>query len=86
MFGLNIKFRVVVQHTYVAALNIATILQSLGVAITELREADIVADADGSKHGSTYVICCEGSRYAYHKLMKKYSMDEIMYEGVKTLI
>jgi phosphopantetheine adenylyltransferase len=86
MFSFNIEFRVVVQHTYVAALNVATALQSLGVAITELREADIVADADGSKHGSTYIVCCEGSRYAYHKFMKEYSMDEIMYEGVKTLI
>lgn len=86
MFGFNTKFRVVVQHTYITALNIATILQSFGVAITELREADIVADADGSKQGSAYVICCEGSRYAYLKFMKKYSMDEIMYEGVKTLI
>ena len=86
MFGFNIEFRVVVRHTYIAALKAATILQSFGVMITELREADIVVDADDSKHGSMYVICCEGPRYAYHKFMKKHSMDEIMYEGVKTLI
>ena len=86
MFGFNMNFRVVVQHTYVTALNIATILQSFGVVITELRDADIVADADGSKQGSTYIVCCEGSKSAYRKLMKKYSLDEIMYEGVKTLI
>lgn len=86
MFGFNMNFRVVVQHTYITALNIARILQSFGVAITELREADIVADSDGSKQDSAYIICCEGSKYAYHKFMKRYSMDEIMYEGVKTLI
>lgn len=86
MFGFNTEFRVVTQHTDDAMWNIANILGTLGIKITNLREADIVADADGSKQGSTYIVCCEGSKSAYRKLMKKYSLDEIMYEGVKTLI
>ena len=86
MFGRNMEFRVVVQHTDDAMWNIANILGSLGVKVTSLREADIVADADGSKHGSTYIVCCDGTERAYRKLMKKYSLDEIIYEGVKTLM
>ena len=86
MFGRNMEFRVVTQHTDNAARNIARLLGSFNIMITNLLEADIVADADGSKHGSTYILCCTGSKFAYRNFMKKYSYDEIMYEGFKTLI
>lgn len=86
MFGCNMDFRVVTQHTENAMWNIARILWSFGIKITNLREADIVADADGSKHGDVYILCCKGSKFAYQNLKKTYSYDEIAYEGVKTLI
>lgn len=86
MFGCNMDFRVVTRHNESAAWHIADILRSLGIKIMDLREADIVADADGSKRGSAYILCCKGSNFAYRRLMKVYSYDEILYEGVKTLI
>lgn len=86
MFGWNMEFRVVVNHIDAVARAIADLLRSFGIRVTNLREADIVADADGSIHGNVYILCCEGSRLAYRKFMKTYSFDEIMYEGVKTLM
>lgn len=86
MFGVNTEFRVVTQHTENALWNVARRLFSFRIKITSLREADIVKDSDGSNQGSVYILCCKGTRAAYRKLMKKYSYDEMMYEGVKTLI
>lgn len=86
MLGRNMEFRIVAQHTQHAVSNLFLVLQSLGITLTNLREADIVADADGSKHGDVYILCCEGTKRAYRKFMEEYSMTEIMYEGVKTLM
>lgn len=86
MFGCNMEFRVVTQHVDEMARNVAIVLQTLGAKITNLREADIVADADGSKHGEVYILCCKGPKAVYQKFMKEYSMTETMYEGVKTLM
>lgn len=86
MFGWNMEFRVVTRHVDALAKNVAMVLRSFGVEIMDMREADIVANADGSKHGDVYILCCKGPKVAYQKFMKEYSLTEIMYEGVKTLM
>jgi hypothetical protein len=84
MFKMN--FRVAIRHDELAANTLKTMATNHNIKITDLREADVIQKSDDKTMGNLYIVCCEGSIFSYSSFKKKYKFDEILYEGVKTLM
>jgi len=82
-----INFNVIVKHSSGALVYIGQILGQNHITTHDLRETDIVMDDDGSKVDEVYIICCKGSENDFERIKVRYfKNDEIMYEGLKSLI
>lgn len=81
-----IDFHVLSQHCNEALQNFPILLRKQGFKILDLREADLVSDADGSKVEEVYIWCCRGSAKDLLEFKKLGNYDEITYEGKNTLI
>lgn len=86
MFDKSLNFNLVSPHDIEKTKSNARLLKRYGFEVLYLREADIIQDCDNSIIGEVYVLCCRGSLSDYIKFKRKFDMEEILYEGDKTLI
>lgn len=85
MFG-KIEFRMLSQFNKEAATCVADVLRKEGFEIYDLRISSIVSDSDGSKVSEAYILCCKGKKRDYERFKHKHELDEIIHEGIKTLM
>lgn len=80
------KFNVATLHIDEALENFPETLRRHGFKIIDLREADIVNDYDNSKVTEIYVWQCVGTMRKYLKFKRYGKYEQIIYEGLPTLI
>lgn len=79
------NFQVIVpDNEKMVCFNIS-VLKKHKIKIEDLRQACIL-DKDGSSIRNVYVLVCKGTRKSYEKIKNLFCLDEITYEGLKTLI
>ena len=81
----KLRFRVLIQHSDEAAINVKSLLNKEGIKVYDLRETEILNDSDNSKVSDIYILCCFSSRRNYIRFKHKHQYEEEIYEGFKTL-
>ena len=79
-------FRVLTVYDVEKAKTVADTIRSYGVEIYDIRETSILNDSDDSEVVKVFILCCKGLWSSYMDIKKYERYDEIIYEGVKTLI
>ena len=80
------EFRVLIKHTNKAVAHMTAYFTMLGIDVHDLRESDVQHCETNEKMAEVYVLCCRGTINAYLMLKNMKNFNEMMYEGVKTLV
>ena len=79
-------FRVLIKHTNDAVMHMTAYFTMLGIVVYDLRESDIQQKETNEKIGDVYILCCRGTTNVYSMVKNIKNFNEMIYEGVKTLV
>jgi acetolactate synthase small subunit len=82
----SIRFNIVVRHTEEALYHISARAREFGAKVIDVRETDIIMEADGTKVSEVYILVCVAHRLVLETMKERMHFDEIEYEGRRTLI
>ena len=83
MFNTDFIFRIMVRKDDDAITDVLSLLKGIGIAVTELREADIY-NGSGSIIDKVCLICCKSSVSVYQKIRYVFTCD-ITHENFTTI-
>ena len=87
MYGWNgrVKFQVLIPHTIDAAIHWRERFYKLGISISDLRETEILCDADDAVLDRAYILVCTGHRSIMRELVNEGMTHTMEYEGLTTI-